>query len=188
MERDWLLWLLVYGGAAGIIGVAGAGLVSLLFARTVRRRGLAVSAGLLLVGLAVWWGGGRLLDHRGLTWRSWMDTAFSLGGILLFLVFMGLTVTCIQRWSRPMAVEAGVGICAVLAVAFLLTEGLMVVAFSYTPERSMVWQGRAVVEEDHSFLDTSYRYCYSYGPFFKEKEYFYSAGTESARLMPEREV
>lgn len=79
------------------------------------------------------------------------------------------------------------GLCALFIVLMLLMWGSLVIVFSYAPERELVWQGRMVVEEDHSFLDPIYDYYDSHGLFVKEKEPFYTAQAESARLEPERE-
>lgn len=188
MESDVLWYLILCGGIVGIVGVMVAGLAGVLFARGVPRRGLMVTLGLMLAGLLAWLGGGYILDGMGLAWRSWVNTACMVGGVLLFLVFMGLTISCLHRWKRHPALEAAVGLCALFVVLLLLMWGSLLIVFSYAPEREFLWQGRRVVEEDHSFLDPIYDYYDSHGLFIKEKEPFYTARAESARLEPEGEV
>lgn len=188
MDYNLLWYLIVYGGTAGIVGMIGAGLAGVSFAQGVPRRGLMGTMGLMLAGLIVWLGGGRILDGMGLAWRSWVNTACLTGGLLLFLVFIGLTIFCIHRWKRHPAVEAAVGLCALFAVLLLLTWGWVPIAFTYAPEREFLWQGRWVVEEDCGFLDPIYDYYNSHGLFIKEKEPFYTARAESARLEPEGEA
>mgnify|MGYP000290792186 CR=1 FL=1 len=80
------------------VGGDGSGLAGVLFARA-STAGLMVTFGLMLAGLLVWLGGGYILDGKGLAWRSWVNTVCLVGGVLLFLVFMGLTISCLHRWS-----------------------------------------------------------------------------------------
>lgn len=188
MESDLLWYLTLWGGIVGVVGVMVAGLAGVLFARDIPRRGLMVTFGLMLAGLLVWLGGGYVLDGKGLAWRSWVNTACLVGGVLLFLVFMGLTISCLHRWKRHPALEAAVGLCALFVVSMLLMWGTLLMVFSYAPERELVWQGRMVVEENHSFLDPIYDYYDSHGLFVKEKEPFYTARAESARLGMEYET
>ena len=54
----------------------------------------------------------------------------------------------------------------------LLMWGSLVMVFSYAPERELVWQGRMVVEEDHSFLDPIYDYYDSMGCSSKRRNLF----------------
>lgn len=79
------------------------------------------------------------------------------------------------------------GLCALFSLLFLLTWGWTLTAFLHVPEREFLWQGRRVVEEDGGFLDPIYDYYDSHGLFVKEKEPFYTAQAESARLEPEGE-
>ena len=149
-------------------------------------RGTLLPALLVIVAVAV---GCALVSPPIGTWREILANPGLYIDLLalLFLVFMGLTISCIHRWKRHPALEAAVGLCALFIVLMLLMWGSLVIVFSYAPERELVWQGRMVVEEDHSFLDPIYDYYDSHGLFVKEKEPFYTAQAESARLEPERE-
>lgn len=80
------------------------------------------------------------------------------------------------------------GLCALFSLLFLLTWGWTLTAFLHVPEREFLWQGRRVVEEDCGFLDPIYDYYDSHGLFIKEKEPFYTARAESARLGMEYET
>lgn len=185
MGYDVLWYLGLYGGIAGIFGILGAAVIAVGVARGAPRRGLIGTMGLMLAGLLVWLNGGRILDGKGLAWRSWVNTACLVGGVLLFLVLMGLTIFCIHRWKRYPAVEAAVGLCALFSVLFLLTWGWMLTAFLHVPERQFLWQGRWVVEEKGGFLKPIYDYYNSQGLLVKEKEPFYSTRAGSPRLDPE---
>ena len=141
-----------------------------------------IAMGTLAGVLVVWQGGDQLLGLLGLTWRSWINTVF-LSIVILAVLVVPICATGIvaERYWILFAVACILCTAGVLIAGYL---GLVVVVFSYSPERDLIWEGVPVVEEDHSFLDPTFTYYRKAGPFFKEEESFYYTHDESERLCP----
>ena len=113
------------------------------------RRRLALLAGAVLLLLAVWLGGGALLETAGLGWRCWVRNLMVLAlCVLLFQgIWYGLQVLGERprvrgRW--PEIVLGLAGGAALLALALFL---LLFVFFLREYDRVSEWEGQAVVAE-----------------------------------------
>lgn len=76
-----------------------------------------------------------------------------------------------------------------LCVAELLIGGwwgIFFAALSYQPERDIVWEGRALVEEDQGFLGTRFAYYPRVGPLLKGRETVYVTYEMDKRLCPDQ--
>ena len=144
-----------------------------------RRAGISAMA--VLGGtLVIWLGGNSVLGKFDLAWRSWVNTCFLVVMILACLAIPICAAGCMykrRQWLFQMM--------CLLCVAELLIGGwwgTFFAALSYQPERDIVWEGRALVEEDQGFLGTRFAYYPRVGPLFKGKETVYVTYEMDKRL------
>lgn len=144
-----------------------------------RRAGIS-AMGVLVGTLVIWQGGNNVLEKIDLAWRSWVDTCFLSVVTLAFLAIPICAAGCMykgQQWLFQM-------MCLLCVVELLIGGwwGLLLAAFSYRPERDIVWEGDALVEEEQKFHDTCFTYYPRVGPLLKGKESVYFTYEVEKRL------
>ena len=148
-----------------------------------RRAGIS-AMGVLVGTVAIWQGGNNVLEKFDLTWRSWVNTCFLVVMILACLAIPICAAGCMykrKQWLFQMM--------CLLCVAELLIGGwwgIFFAALSYQPERDIVWEGRALVEEDQGFLGTRFEYYPRVGPLLKGRETVYVTYEMDKQLCPDQ--
>lgn len=146
---------------------------------TFRRAGIG-AMGVLVGTLVIWLGGNSVLGKFDLAWRSWVGTCFLVVMILAYLAIPICAAGCMykgRQWLFQMM--------CLLCMAELFIGGLwgmFLAALSYQPERDIVWEGSALVEEDQGYLGTRFAYYPRVGPLLKGKETVYVTYEVEKRL------
>lgn len=125
------------------------------------RRRLALLAGAVLLPLAVWLGGGALLETAGLGWRRWVSgglvtaAAIAAAALALFLPReLHALWPGVPRWWEWLG-----RICSYLTVLALAACLLLLALLGLWWDRVSEWEGETVVAEyDGIFRETGYRY------------------------------
>ena len=110
---DTVSWLSFFtasglGAALGVLSLTALG--ACLYLRAPGQRRLAILAAALGCVLVLQYGGGALLEERGLFWRGWVQTALSLtgGGLAVLLLagtIRGLGALCLGKdWVTAVCV------------------------------------------------------------------------------------
>lgn len=175
-----LEWMFVgtLGGLGAVVLMGLEALNCLLTCRGKRRTRLLYAAAGLGIVLLLWWGGDALLRLIGLSWRSWVRTAFGVAALVLGMAGVFLTVHCgAERRAGRLWHEAAVGIALLMLLACSVTIGPFLLALSHTPERVLEVQGQTLVEEDEGFLDPHYVYYIGFGPLLRSRESVWNGDT-----------
>lgn len=102
---DTVSWLSFFtasglGAALGVLSLTALG--ACLYLRAPGQRRLAILAAALGCVLVLQYGGGALLEERGLFWRGWVQTALSLTGGGLAVLLLAGTIRGLGRsaWGK----------------------------------------------------------------------------------------
>ncbi len=125
------------------------------------RRRLALLAGAVLLLLAVWLGGGALLETAGLGWRRWVSgglvTAAAIAAAALALLLareLRALRPGVPRWWEWLG-----RICSYLTVLVLAACLGLLSMLGLWRDRVREWEGQTVVAEYSGiFRETGYRY------------------------------
>lgn len=128
----------------------------LLLGRGRARRRLALLAGAVLLLLAVWLGGGALLETAGLGWRRWVS-----GGLVAAAAIAAAALALLLPRELPYAAPGGrepLGrICSYLTVLVLAACLGLLSMLGLWRDRVREWEGQTVVASTAAFsgrLDT----------------------------------
>ena len=144
-----------------------------------RRAGIG-AMWVLLGALAIWQGGNNVLEKFDLAWRSWVATCFLVVMILAYLAIPICAAGCMYKGRQGIF-----HMMCLLCIVELFIGGLwgmFLAALSYQPERDVVWEGSALVEEDQGFLGTRFAYYPRVGPLLKGREAVYVTYEVEKRL------